>query len=159
MAEWKQRFPASEAVNINVYLSIQEITNPEFLGELDRIVTESAVEPAAVGLEITEDLMAEAAAEAQDLLWQIDKRGFRLLIDDFGTGRSSIAALHRFQIDKLKIDRSFIEAIESEGAAIEVVRGATTLGQSLGIEVMAEGVESVEQLAQLRQLGIGFAQG
>ncbi len=157
LVDWQRRFPAADAVQASVNLSLDEVTDPFFLEELDRIVGETGVQPAALSLEIAEEVTA--IDDAADLLWELDRRGFRLAIDDFGTGRTSLDSLHRLPISSVKIDRSFIELMHPGEAEAEVVRAATALGSSLGLAVVAEGVESREQLERLRALGVGFAQG
>ncbi len=157
LVAWQRRFPGSDAVQASVNLSLDEVTDPFFLEELDRIVGETGVKPATLSLEFAEEVTAiDGAAH---LMWEIDRRGFRLAIDDFGTGRTSLDALHRLPISSIKVDRSFVELMHPGGSEAEVVRAAAALGASLGLGVVAEGVESAEQLERLRALGVGFAQG
>ncbi len=157
LVAWQARFPASDALQTSVNLAFEELADPFFLEELDRIVAETGVQPTALSLELTEEVTA--AEDAEEVLWELDRRGFRLAIDDFGTGLTSLDALHRLPIASVKIDRSFVELMRPGGTEAEVVRAAAALGASLGLGVVAEGVESREQLERLRALGVAFAQG
>ena len=104
-------------------------------------------------------IYAERPGSGVDMLARLRALGIQLHMDDFGTGYSSLSYLHRFQIDTLKIDRSFISAMGDRGENSEIVRTIVTLARNLGIEVIAEGVETSQQLDQLRALGCGQVQG
>ena len=155
---WQGRFPETEGVAVSVNVGLQEISHPDFIQELEAIVDEEGIHPASLTLEITEDALVDSDAMV-DVLWHLRRRGFRLSIDDFGTGHSSLASLHQFPIDHLKIDRELIRQIEPGGDHLEIVRAVGVLGESLGIHVVAVGVEMEEQLEQLRKIGISMAQG
>jgi EAL domain-containing protein (putative c-di-GMP-specific phosphodiesterase class I) len=110
-------------------------------------------------LEITERALIERSEAAVAALWQARAAGIQVQLDDFGTGYSSLSYLHRFPIDLLKIDRSFISNGEVRIENTEIVRAIVTLAQNRHIGVTAEGVETVEQVAQLRDLGCTYGQG
>ena len=109
-------------------------------------------------LEITEGAIMDSAESAATILWQIRELGVQLSIDDFGTGYSSLGRLHHFPLNGLKIDRSFISQMSSEGGS-DIVETIVTLAHKLGVDVTAEGVETAEQLTQLRALQCDYGQG
>ncbi len=160
LVAWQKRFPEHDCLLVSLNLSVQEISAPDFVSRIDQILKKTGAPASALGFEVTESLMSgEAAGEVAETLWQLQKRGFRLYIDDFGTGYSSLSALHRYPIDSLKIDSSFVGDLEPGGESLEIVRAVAALGESLGLTVIAEGVEDREHLEQLRKLGVGYAQG
>ncbi|HEY9807433.1 MAG TPA: EAL domain-containing protein, partial [Candidatus Obscuribacterales bacterium] len=115
--------------------------------------------PRYLKLEITESVVMENAEIAAMMLQQLKSIGIQLAIDDFGTGYSSLSYLHRFPIDTLKVDRSFLNRIDVDGENLEIVRTIVTLAWNLGMDVIAEGVETAKQLAQLKALKCEYAQG
>jgi EAL domain-containing protein (putative c-di-GMP-specific phosphodiesterase class I) len=123
------------------------------------ILRDTGLDPRKLRLEITETIIVENAERAVEMLARLRALQVQLHMDDFGTGYSSLSYLHRFQIDTLKIDRSFISAMGDRGENSEIVRTIVTLARNLGIDVIAEGVETAEQLAQLSALGCGQVQG
>ena len=156
--EWLKRFPDHRGIQVSVNISEKQLVSPELLPELDRIVEETGVKPASVGLELKVSLLVDAP-ESMAVLWQLRKRGFRLQIDNFGTGYTSLRELYRSPVETLKIDRSFIARMKPGGEDAEVVRAIAALGDGLGLAVVAEGVETSDQLAQVRELGLPLAQG
>ena len=157
-AVWQARFPTNDCL-INVNLSAKEAAHGDFLDHLDRLHKETRVKPASIGLEMNESLMGQVDEGTIEILWELRRRGYRLYIDAFGTGQASLAALHRLPIDALKIDRSFVRQIVDGGDGLEIVRAINALGESLGLRVVAEGVEAREQLDETCKLGVPFAQG
>ena len=158
LAVWQRRSPTL-AVSIN--LSGRQLQDPSLVGEVNRVLELTRVDPRSLTLEMTETvLVAEPAAEST--LRQLKALGVRLAIDDFGTGYSSISYLRRFPVDILKIDREFIKEVESpEGEAL--LRGIVQLGRSLGLELVAEGIERAAQVSRVAattcDLGQGFLFG
>ncbi len=110
-------------------------------------------------LEITESVLVQSGGTNKNILAQIKKRNIKLSIDDFGTGYSSLSYLSCFPIDNLKIDRSFIERMNCDGENFEIVRTIITLAKTLGMDAISEGIETPEQLTQLKNLGCQFGQG
>jgi EAL domain-containing protein (putative c-di-GMP-specific phosphodiesterase class I) len=117
------------------------------------------VEPSALRLEITESLLIEHTAPTTAMLARLKAAGVGLCMDDFGTGYSSLSYLHRFPLDTLKIDRSFVMRVGGGGDAEPIVRTIAALAHNLGLAVVAEGVETAEQLEELRGLRCEYAQG
>lgn len=157
MQQWRQQFPA-HPLTMSVNLSGKQFT-PRLISDVRQILAETGLEAAALKLEITESVLMENAEAAIVTLSQLREFGIHLAMDDFGTGYSSLSYLHRFPIDTLKIDRSFISKIDIDGEQLAIVRTIITLAWNLGMEVVAEGVETPKQLAQLKALHCDHAQG
>ena len=137
----------------------QQITEPNYIKKLDRVLVETGINPNCIRLEITEPTLIDSNIHTQKTLLQIKERNIRLSIDDFGTGYSSVSYLHRLPIDNLKIDRSFVARVDCDRQSQEIVKTIVTLAHTLNISAIAEGVETKEQLQHLQALGCEFAQG
>ncbi|MEG4507883.1 EAL domain-containing protein [Microcoleus sp. F6_B4] len=152
-------------LTMSVNLSPKQLGSQNLIEEIDEIIAETGCDPSCLKLEITESAIVENVKKANIVLAQLKSRNIRLSIDDFGTGYSSLSYLHRFPLDTLKIDRSFVRrlgAVENGGGGgqpLQIVRAIVTLAHNLGLNAIAEGVETAEQLAQLRELGCELAQG
>jgi EAL domain-containing protein (putative c-di-GMP-specific phosphodiesterase class I) len=157
MQQWRQQHP-EQNLTISVNLSGKQFT-PRLIDEIRQILQETQLEARYLKLEITESILMENAEAAIVTLSQLRDLGIGLAIDDFGTGYSSLSYLHRFPIDTLKIDRSFTSKIDVDGEQLAIVRTIITLAWNLGMEVIAEGVETQKQLVQLKALHCDQAQG
>ncbi|CBN58973.1 EAL domain-containing protein [Kamptonema sp. PCC 6506] len=147
-------------LTMSVNLSGKQLGQMNLFEEIDEILQETGCDPSSLKLEITESVIVENVAKASTMLAQLKARNIRLSIDDFGTGYSSLSYLHRFPLDTLKIDRSFVSRLSTEGGRpLQIVRAIVTLAHNLGLDVIAEGVETKEQLAELQQLECEHAQG
>lgn len=147
------RAPLTASINV----SLRQTFDPTLIDELDRVSSAAQVEGASIRLEITESAMVERSAA--DFFERVQQLGIELCIDDFGTGYSSLAYLVNLPIDALKIDRSFVATLDSSDEHCELVKTIMSLAHNLGIEVVAEGVETVSQLCRLKELGCEYAQG
>ena len=156
---WQERFATHPPLSISVNLSGKQVMQPDLLEQIDQVLQQTSFDPHALTLEITESIIMENVASTTTLLSGLKARNIRLHIDDFGTGYSSLSYLHSFPIDALKIDRSFISRIGGSGDGLEIVRVIRTLAGNLEMDVTAEGVETAEQLAQLRALQCEYGQG
>jgi EAL domain-containing protein (putative c-di-GMP-specific phosphodiesterase class I) len=156
---WQERYPAHPALTISVNLSGKEFSRPDLVKDIDQIIKDYGVDPHGLKLEITEGVIMENAETAAEMLRQLKALGVQLSVDDFGTGYSSLSYLHRFPLDTLKIDRSFVGRMDVDPDNSEIVRTIITLAHNLGLDVIAEGVETVEQIEQLRELGCEHGQG
>jgi diguanylate cyclase (GGDEF)-like protein/PAS domain S-box-containing protein len=145
------------AVNINV--SGREFIQPDLVACVRDALAETGLDPARVRIEITESVIMDDAMAAEATLARLRALGVKLHMDDFGTGYSSMSHLRDFRLDALKIDRSFVGHIGPAGEHAEIVRTIVALGHNLGLEVVAEGVETAEQAALLRSLGCEYGQG
>ncbi|HEY9284607.1 MAG TPA: EAL domain-containing protein [Pyrinomonadaceae bacterium] len=159
MSRWQRRFPSDPPLFISVNLSSRQFTQPDLTAQVRRILAETRLDPRCLKLEITESVVMESIDSATMLLRHLRELGVQLAIDDFGTGYSSLSYLHRFPIDTLKVDRSFVMRMVDNNENIEIVRTILMLAQNLGMDVVAEGVETKDQLALLRKLGCENGQG
>ncbi|HEX8473670.1 MAG TPA: EAL domain-containing protein [Pyrinomonadaceae bacterium] len=159
MKRWQTLFPSDPPLFISVNLSTKQFTQPDLINEIAYILNETKLDAHSLKLEITESAVMENIETATGMLKQLRALGVQLSIDDFGTGYSSLSYLHRFPIDTLKIDRSFITQMSDNNENVEIVRTIVVLAQNLGMDVVAEGVETNEQLAILRKLGCQNGQG
>lgn len=158
MAEWQRRFPKKPPLSISVNLSNKQLV-PGFLNTVEGTLKETGLDPSSLRLEITESTVIENTERAAGLLNDLRRLRVRILIDDFGTGYSTMNYLNRLSVDGLKIDRSFIKAINPSGEGLAIVRTILTLARNLGLDVIAEGVETSDQLELLRWLNGEYAQG
>ncbi len=144
---------------LSVNLSGRQLLQPEFCTLLRETLEQRGIDPARLRIELTESILIGNGAAAIAALDQLRETGVGLCIDDFGTGYSSLSYLHELPIDALKIDRSFIGAMVDDERKIKIVQTILLLGKGLGIEVVAEGVETLQQAEALRKLGCERAQG
>ena len=157
--EWRVRYPNLPPLFISVNLSGKQFTEPDLLEQIQRALEDTGLPSSYLKLEITESVVMGNAARAIDILTRLRAMGVRLSIDDFGTGYSSLSYLHRFPLDTLKIDRSFVNNITEVAESQEIVKIIMLLAHNLGMGVIAEGIETAVQLAQLRALGCEYGQG
>jgi diguanylate cyclase (GGDEF)-like protein len=156
---WQRKFPHASSLYISINLSSRQIKQFDFVDNLAKILAETGLSGENLHLELTETMLMDRGEKTFELLSHIKEQKIQLSIDDFGTGYSSLSYLHYFPINTLKIDRSFINLIDAEGTNCEIVKTIITLAHSLGMEAIAEGVETSYQLAHLRNLGCGAVQG
>ena len=156
---WQKRFPTTPPLTISVNLSSKQFLQPDLIRQIEQILGESDLDACNLRLEITESAIMENSETAATMLLQLRSMGIEIYIDDFGTGYSSLSYLQRFPVNALKIDRSFISRMGVEGEDSEIVRTIVMLADKLGIDVIAEGVETAEQLEQLREICCVQAQG
>ncbi|HEX5147072.1 MAG TPA: EAL domain-containing protein [Conexibacter sp.] len=149
-AAWGER-------TVSINLSPRQLSHSDVPALLERALAETGVDPARLELEITETVLMEQSASAT--LRRLKAMGVRLVLDDFGTGWSSLAYLKRFPLDGLKIDREFVDGLGVEPEDTAIVSAVLSMAQALELEVIAEGVETHEQLAWLRERRCGFVQG
>ena len=154
---WSGR-PGQER-RIWVNLSAQQVADPDLLGTVKRVLERTGLSPDQLGIELTETTLMHEAEPAIALLQALHELGVALALDDFGTGSSSLTYLHRFPVDVLKVDRSFVLNLGRDQRTSTIVKGVTAMAHALGMVVVAEGVEASDQLATLRGLGCDVAQG
>ncbi len=155
---WRDQF-GEAAPYVSVNLSGKELSNPKFPDQVRHILAEHEVDPQWLRFEVTESSIVENEDIAADVLSELQNLGVRVYIDDFGTGYSSLSSLNSFPIDTLKIDRSFISGDTERTGGWEIVRVIIGLAQALGLDVIAEGIETSEQLDTVRSLGCNYGQG
>ena len=159
MRVWQQQSSTASRLSINVNLSCKQVSQADLVERVDLVLRETGLEAHSLKLEITESGIMENADSAAVVFSQLKDLGVKLHIDDFGTGYSSLSYLHSFPVDTLKIDRSFIGRMRVEVKNLEIVRTIIQLAHNLHMEVTAEGVETVEQLDQLKRLECEYGQG
>jgi diguanylate cyclase (GGDEF)-like protein/PAS domain S-box-containing protein len=157
--EWQETFPASPPLFVSVNLSVKQFNQPDLVENIANLLAESQLPPRCLKLEITESVFSDNIEAAVGLLTQLRELGVQLSIDDFGTGYSSLSYLQRFPIDTLKIDRSFVTQMMENEENLAIVRTIVALAQNLGMDVVAEGVETEDQLKLLRKLECENGQG
>ncbi|MBD0373320.1 MAG: EAL domain-containing protein [Pyrinomonadaceae bacterium] len=159
MRGWHLLYPSEKPLSISVNLSGKQFTQSNLIEQIKQILLETGLDPRSLKLEITESVVMENAEIASSMLLQLRTIGVQLSIDDFGTGYSSLSYLHRFPFNTLKIDRSFINRLGAGDENTEIVRTIMTLANNLGMDVVAEGVETDKHLAVLKEMGCQYAQG
>ncbi|NJL36848.1 MAG: bifunctional diguanylate cyclase/phosphodiesterase [Leptolyngbyaceae cyanobacterium SM1_4_3] len=156
---WQQRFLTDPPLMVSVNLSSRQFAQPNLINQVECVLAETGLDAQSLKLEITESMVMEDIEAAIATLEQIKALNVRLGIDDFGTGYSSLSHLYRFPADTLKVDQSFISRIGLDEENNEIVRAIVTLAHNLGMTVIAEGIETQEQLAMLRSLNCEYGQG
>ncbi len=156
---WKDSGEISADIFISVNLSAKQFMKTDFATEVRRIINTMDINPACIKLEITESMVMNKVESTITMLKQLQEIGVETSIDDFGTGYSSLSYLPRFPIATLKVDRSFVNSISENNENLEIVRTIVMLAHNLRMKVIAEGVESTDQITHLRRMKCEFAQG
>jgi PAS domain S-box-containing protein len=156
---WHLQYPRERMLTMNVNISGRQFAHHDLVAQIETMLRETGVNPASVNLEITESVTMGDAERTIKVIKELKKLGLRISIDDFGTGYSSLSYLRRFPIDTLKIDRSFISNLESNTENREIVRTIIGLARNLGMDIVAEGTETIEEVSYLKHVGCDFAQG
>ncbi|MBK1989725.1 EAL domain-containing protein [Sphaerospermopsis aphanizomenoides BCCUSP55] len=159
ISQWQKNFSLGNSIIVNINLSSVQIQELELGGKIEYLVNKSLISPRMIKLEVTESSLLQEFSSATQVLAKINALGIRLCIDDFGTGYSSFSQLHRFTVSTMKIDRAFIERLDSGMEGIEIVKTMISFAKCLGMEVVAEGIETPTQLEKLKELGCEFGQG
>ena len=156
---WRVLQDSEHALRISINLSTRDLLDLEFPQRLDALLAKHDVPASAFCLEITESAIMDDPLRAEGTLNRLHERGFKLSIDDFGTGYSSLAYLKRLPVDELKIDKSFVMAMEKDDDDAKIVRSTIDLAHNLGLSVVAEGVENAVVYNRLKELRCDEAQG
>jgi EAL domain-containing protein (putative c-di-GMP-specific phosphodiesterase class I) len=156
LAAWRVALPHLE---MSVNLSPRQISDPNLLGMVRRILAETGNPPLSLGLELTETSLIEEEENARRVLAEMRALGVRLMLDDFGTGYASLAYLNSLRFDVLKIDRSFVSQLETDANSTAIVRTVLGLARDLEMDVIAEGIENEVQLRMLAEMGCEMGQG
>ncbi len=159
MANWQRRFHACDELTLSVNLSRWQLVETDLVERIGEILQRTGCDPRQLGLEFTESAIMESAVLARTALSGLRALGIQLSMDDFGTGYSSLSFLHQFPIDVLKIDRSFVHRMNTEENGVQIVSTIVTLGHSLNLKVVAEGVEAPGAADRLRLMGCDMGQG
>ena len=159
MAEWHRKLPQMRSLAISVNASSRELGDPDLVATISEALQETGLEPASLRVEVTESSIMENQEQTYATLRRLRELGVSLEIDDFGTGYSSLSRLHEYPFSTVKIDRSFIKDLDTESESLHLVETILRLADGLGLNVVAEGIETREQLARLNSLGCGYGQG
>ncbi len=155
---WQQRFAGEPHLFMSINLSAKQFSDANLISQIQNILAETLIDPSTLKIEITESAIIENIDMATDVINQLKALGVKISLDDFGTGYSSLSYLHRFPIDTLKIDRSFVTRMNMPKNC-EIVSTILTLANNLGLDVVAEGVETKEQILQLTGMKCDYVQG
>jgi EAL domain-containing protein (putative c-di-GMP-specific phosphodiesterase class I) len=157
--KWQDQFPFYRDLFVNINIAQKQFNQPEFVLKLRKVLKETWLDPACLNLEITENVLMENAESMIEVLNKIRELGVGLHVDDFGTGYSSLSYLQQFPIDTLKIDYTFINRIGTNGDRAEIVKTILVLARELGVDSIAEGIETENQMIFLRDLDCHYGQG
>ncbi|MBE9105706.1 EAL domain-containing protein [Nostoc cf. edaphicum LEGE 07299] len=159
LANWKTKFASHFPLKMSINLSAQNIRQASLIDDIDQTLAQTGLEGDSIALEITESMLIDNISQTIDLLTQLKDRKIQISIDDFGSGYSSLNYLHRLPADNLKIDRSFVSQMQEGNRNYQVVSTIIALSNQLGLAVIAEGIETPQQLQWLQELGCEFGQG
>jgi EAL domain-containing protein (putative c-di-GMP-specific phosphodiesterase class I) len=157
---WLDRAPALTLdLGISVNVTPRQLEDPELIPRLEEILEQSNVPPGMLRLELTEDALMNEVESLLDAIERLRDAGIEIGLDNFGTGFSSLQYMQQLRIATIKIDRTFLRAIDRASTHRAVIESALGIGRALGIDVIAAGVEALDQLTELRKLGMRYAQG
>jgi diguanylate cyclase (GGDEF)-like protein/PAS domain S-box-containing protein len=159
LAEWRRSGLVGDDVQMSVNVSGRQLDDPALPQNVRAAIAAAGLPGDALRLELTESTLMQEPQRMRGIIREVCASGVGLHLDDFGTGYSSLAALHQFPVDALKIDRSFVASLDTGGGSDVIVRSTIALAHSLGLRVIAEGIENKEQLQRLRTLGCEYGQG
>lgn len=156
---WHRQYPDEPPLYVSINVSAKHFSHPGFIGHVRKALETTSIPPRCVKIELTESVAMNDAPSTEETMSQLRALGVKLSIDDFGTGYSSLSYLRRFPVDTLKIDQSFIAAMETERGNCAIVSTVVALGRNLGLQVVAEGVETLSQFEKLKTISCDAAQG
>ncbi len=159
LAAWQKKYTASPSLKMSINISGRQFSNPALFDQIIQIIENVDIEPSSLIIEITESIIMENADLALATLRKLREMGFQLHIDDFGTGYSSLGYINVFPVTALKIDRSFIAKMADSEESLEIIKAIIALAKNLNFEVIAEGLEKIEQVSQMKDLNCNYAQG
>ncbi len=159
VTRWQASIPGLPPLKLSVNLSGRQLSHPTLVQDVASVLLETGIDAAHVEFEITESVLMDDVELSEETLGELKELGVKLSVDDFGTGYSSLSYLRRFPVDVLKVDRSFVDGVDTDPSDSAIVTAIITLAHSLGMTAVAEGVETVAQLDELRRLGCDLGQG
>ena len=157
--EWQRRYSKAPPLTVSINLSARQLRHPGLVSEVASALDHADLNPESLTLEITESTFVEDERATGEALRRLKELGVRLAIDDFGVGYSSLSYLRYLPVDGLKLDRVLVGSLDTDAKNLAIVRAVVDLGQALGMDVVAEGVETHEEFEELRRLGCGLGQG
>jgi EAL domain-containing protein (putative c-di-GMP-specific phosphodiesterase class I) len=159
LVQWQRQFPLTSALTISINLTDQDLRQSSLIAYVDQVLSQTGLRGQSLNLEITEGVLIRDVFKTIEVLTQLQERGIQISIDDFGTGYSSLNYLHQLPLDTLKIDRSFVSPTHEGSRNHQIVQTIITLSNQLGMKVVAEGIETNQQLEWLLNLGCELGQG
>ncbi len=156
---WQRQQIVNSSFSVSVNVSAYQFAQPDFIKQIDEVLAETQLDPQCLKLEITETVIIQNLASVADVICRLHERLIQLSIDDFGTGYSSLSYLHSFPVDNLKIDQSFIQRLHQEKRNLGLLTAIVQIAKTMEMDLIAEGIETSEQLIQLKLLGCQFGQG
>ncbi len=159
LRDWQTRYGAARPLSMSVNLSRRQLIDPDLVSKIAEIVQASGIQPGSLALEITESTALSDGEHACEIFRALRELGIWLHLDDFGTGYSSLSCLYRIPLSGLKIDRSFIQNVCARPAHRVVLESIVRIARAFDLQIIAEGIETTEQFAMVRELGIDHAQG
>jgi EAL domain-containing protein (putative c-di-GMP-specific phosphodiesterase class I) len=156
---WEEKYPSAPPTTMEVNLSSRQLARRGLVRTIEEALTRAGVEAHTLALDLTETVLIKASEDDAQALETLGKMGVRLYLDDFGTGYSSLSYLMRLPVDLVKVDRPFVKGLGEKATDTALVRMIIDLCHTLGVEVLAEGVETSEQAALLRDMGCDMGQG
>lgn len=156
---WQLKYPEHPAIKMSVNLSPQQFREPQLIEEVETALAETGLPGKLLKLEITESLLIDNLETVTKIIHSLRNQEIQFSIDDFGTGYSSLSYLHQFPVDTIKIDRSFVSQMQANGDNSAIVKAIVTLAHMLNMDIIAEGIETTAQLAQLKLLQCEYGQG
>jgi EAL domain-containing protein (putative c-di-GMP-specific phosphodiesterase class I) len=159
LSAWQDQFPSLDPLVISVNLSGRHFSQPGLVQFVEQVLRDTGLPGRVIKLEITESVVIDHAESVMAILKQLQHLNVQVSLDDFGTGYSSLSYLHYFPFSTLKVDRSFVSQLEKRQDRKQIVKTIVDLGLTLGMKVVAEGIETEEQLVQLQQFKCPYGQG
>lgn len=159
LARWQQKYDDLNSLTMSINISGRQLANPSLVSDIESVIVETGINPAHLDIEITESLLMDDVEFSLETLTRLKDLTVNIAVDDFGTGYSSLSYLRSFPVDYLKIDRSFVAGLSEQHGDEAIVVAIIRLAQTLGLKTIAEGVETADQLNQLRRFGCDLAQG
>ena len=159
LGDWQKQHVVNSSFSISVNVSAWQFAQSDFVKQIDSILAETQLDSQCLKLEITETVIMRNLASAAEVICSLHERSIQISIDDFGTGYSSLNYLHSFPVDTLKIDRSFIQRLHKKKSNLGLLTAIVQIAKTMGMNLIAEGIETREQLTQLKLLGCQFGQG
>ncbi|MEK7433112.1 MAG: EAL domain-containing protein [Cyanobacteriota bacterium] len=156
---WNEKFNNNFTFTVNINISGRQFSHPNLVNHIFEIINQTEINPNQIRLEITESSIMDNTEKAKMMLHKLRELGLQLQIDDFGTGYSSLSYLHRFPVNTLKIDRSFVSRIDSSEENFEIIKTIISLAKNLNMKTTSEGIETEVQLRKLRELNCEYGQG
>ncbi|MEM8641573.1 MAG: EAL domain-containing protein [Cyanobacteria bacterium P01_G01_bin.54] len=159
LKQWNEAQVSEQPLSMSINFSVRQFTQTNILANIEQVLHQTQIQPQCLKLELTESVLIDQPESIMKLLAELKDMQLQLSLDDFGTGYSSLSYLHRFPMDILKIDKSFVGHLDAAPKNRKIIQTIVTLAHTLGMEAIAEGVETAAQLDCLRQLGCEYGQG